>query len=182
MGHVRSCKGEDCSTMVVRRGAVCGHPHFPCLVCLESCFTAVVCSSPATYTGRLVACYCHLGCHRVPCAFCIPCLPRDGEKKVTHTHTHADRMQEPRDGDRREPQTVAVTTVPLPILARLVPVPHLYRKFRNKTSWVPHGQARAGLCARSLTRPKCRRRAKMRRRAEARYGSWRVENTGTIWE
>ena len=57
----------------------------PCLVCLESCFTAVGCSSPAHATQ-----YTYLGCHRVvfSCVSRIPCLPRGGRQKVTHTHTH----------------------------------------------------------------------------------------------
>ena len=75
---------------------------FPCLVCLESCFTAVVGRSSLShaYTKYL---------SRMSPGSLFLCVPytmsatRWETEGYPHTHTYANRMQRLMDGDRREP-------------------------------------------------------------------------------
>ena len=116
----------------------------------------------------------YLGCHRVAfsCASRIPCLPRGGRQKVTHTHTHANRMQRLMDGDRREPHARTVTICATADFWLRLGTSTTFTA--NRISWVPHGQG-GGSLARSLAGSwladsKCRRRAKGKGQ---RHGSWR---------
>ena len=117
----------------------------------------------------------YLGCHRVAfsCASRIPCLPRGGRQKVTHTHTCQPYAKIYGWRSPRASRTVTIicAAMPLPILVQ----PGTSTTFTaNRISWVPHGQG-GGSLARSLAGSwladsKCRRRAKGKGQ---RHGSWR---------
>jgi hypothetical protein len=114
-------------------------------VCLESCFTAVGCSSllPTQVASWHIAIF---GCHRVSfsCAFRIPRLPRGEEKKkVTHTQTPTvckNLWMEIAESRKMYCSNYCATTDSGTARYQY----HIIH--RNKISWVPHGQkARAGL-------------------------------------